>query len=171
MYESINIGIRGPQAGDGEGLARTWLDAAKYYVELNPELFQLPDTNGLIQWCEDWISSQPSENTFLRVAQCDNQVIGFISATVHLPATDSHRQFVRDVNMTRLMIDALIVQQAHWRHGVGRRLMEVAEKWGQSRGALIALLDTYIDSPVSMSFYEQRMNYQRRALHFRKVLA
>ena len=133
MHESIHIGIRGPQAGDGESLARTWLATAKYYVELNPELFQMPDTNGLIQWCEDWIISQPSEKSFLRVAQYDNQVIGFINATIHLPATDGHRQFVRDVNMTRLMVDALIVQQAYWRHGVGRRLMEVAEEWGKAR--------------------------------------
>jgi GNAT superfamily N-acetyltransferase len=172
MSDSINsFNIRVPQAGDGEGLARTWLNAAKYYVELNAELFQMPDANGLVQWCEDWIIAQPSENNFLRVAEYDHQVIGFISATLHLPLTDGHRQFVRDVNVTRLMIDALVVQQAYWRRGVGRRLMKVAETWGKSRGASVALLDTYIASPVSVSFYEQRMGYQRRAVHFRKILA
>jgi GNAT superfamily N-acetyltransferase len=170
MYDSIQVNIRALQAGDGEGLAQTWLDAAKYYVELNSELFQMPEANGLVQWCEDWIVAEPSENDFLRVAEYDHQIIGFISATLHLPVTDGHRQLVRDVNMTRLMIDALVVQQAYWRHGVGRRLMEVAETWGRSRGAMIALLDTYIDSPVSVSFYEQRMGYQRRAVHFRKLL-
>ena len=170
MYDSIPVNIRALQAGDGEGLAQTWLDAAKYYVGLNSELFQMPEANGLVQWCEDWVVAQPSENDFLRVAEYDHHVIGFISATLHLPITDGHRQFVRDVNLTRLMIDALVVQQAYWRHGVGRRLMDVAETWGKSRGALLALLDTYIDSPVSVSFYEQRMGYQRRAVHFRKSL-
>lgn len=171
MNEQTNISIRVPQTGDGEGLARTWLDAAKYYVKLNSELFQLPDMDGLAQWCEDWTITQPSQNNLFRVAERDNQVIGFISATIQSPIIDGHRQFVRDVNITRLMIDALVVQQAYWRRGVGKRLMDVAEEWGRSQGAMIALLDTYIGSPVSVSFYEQRMGYQRRALHFRKVLA
>jgi GNAT superfamily N-acetyltransferase len=171
MNERANIRIRVPQAGDGEGLARVWLDAANYYVRLNSELFQMPETDGLAQWCEDWVMPSESEDNFLRVAEYENQVIGFISATLHLPIRDGDRQFVRDMNLTRLFIDALVVRQAYWRHGIGRRLMDVAEDWGRNRGAVIALLDTYIDSPVSVSFYEHRMGYQRRALHFRKILA
>lgn len=172
MIEQINIRIRVPQAGDGSGLARTWLDAANYYVRLNSELFQMPDMDGLIQWCESWSMPSDSEDNFLRVVEHKNQVIGFVSATIiHPPIKATHLQWVRDVTLTRLVINALVVQQAYWRHGVGSRLMDVTEQWGQSRGAVIALLDTYIDSPVSISFYEQRMGYQRRALHFRKVLA
>jgi GNAT superfamily N-acetyltransferase len=169
--EQANIRIRIPQAGDGDGLARTWLDAANYYVKLNSELFQMPDMDGLVQWCEQWTLPSDSEDSLLRIAEYNNQVIGFISATIHLPIKNAHRQFVRDVALTRLMIDALVVQQAYWRHGIGRRLMDVAEEWGKSKGALIALLDTYIHSPVSVSFYERGMKYQRRGLHFRKVLA
>src|SRR5262245_6002891 len=135
MDEQTNIRIRVPQAGDGEGLARTWLDAADYYVKLNSELFQMPNTDGLVQWCEDWVIPSESEDSLLRVADHENQVIGFISATVHPPIKDGHRQLVRDLNLTRLFIDALVVQQVYWRQGVGRQLMEVAEKWGQSRGA------------------------------------
>ena len=141
MADSINnLNIQVPQAGDGGGLARTWLNAAKSYVELNAELFQMPDTNELVQWCEDCIIAQPSENNVLRVAEYDHQVIGFIRATIHLPVTDGHRQFVRDVNMTRLMIDALVVQQAYWRHGVGRRLMVVAEEWGEVKARWLPCL-------------------------------
>ncbi|HEX6271273.1 MAG TPA: GNAT family N-acetyltransferase [Anaerolineales bacterium] len=170
MDEQINIRIRAPQAGDGNGLARTWLDAANYYVKLSSELFQIPDTAGLVQWCEDWIAPIHSETSFLRVAEYDNRVIGFVSATIHPPVKKAHYQWVRDVTRIRLTIDALIVQQAYWRHGVGSRLMDAAEKWGQSQGAVIVLLDTYIDSPVSVAFYERQMGYHRRALYFRKVL-
>jgi GNAT superfamily N-acetyltransferase len=170
MREEANIRIRVPQTGDGDGLARTWLDGANYYVNLNPELFRMPDMDGLAQWCEDWAMTPTSENSFLRVAEHEDQVIGFISATIHPPIQNARHQLVRDVSLTRLMIDALVIQQAYWRHGIGRRLMDVAEEWGRSQGALIALLDTYIDSPVSVSFYEQRVGYQRRALHFRKAL-
>jgi hypothetical protein len=34
----------------------------------------------------------------------------------------------------------------------------------------VALLDTWIDSPVSVQFYERRMGYRRRALRMRKPL-
>jgi hypothetical protein len=39
--------------------------------------------------------------------------------------------------------------------------MEAVEEWARSRGAVIALVDTYIKSPLSMPFYEQRMGYSR----------
>lgn len=170
MDERVNLRIRVPQAGDGEGLARTWLDAANYYAQLNSELFQMPELDGLVQWCEEWTRPSDAEDSLLRVAEHENQVVGFISATIHSPIKNARYQSVRDVTLTRLMIDALVVQHAYWRHGIGKRLMEVAEEWGRSKGAAIALLDTYIDSPVSVSFYEQRMGYQRQALYFRKVL-
>lgn len=48
--------------------------------------------------------------------------------------------------------------------------MEEAEEWGRERGAVIALLDTYVGSEVSVPFYEQRMGYARRALRFKKRL-
>jgi GNAT superfamily N-acetyltransferase len=171
MNEPLDVFIRAAQAGDGEGLARSWLDAASYYAELNSELFQMPDADGLAQWCEEWTMPSDSEDSLLRVAEYGDQIIGFISATLHPPISNAYRQFVRDVTLTRLIIDAIVVQQAYWRQGVGKRLMDVAEAWGKRKGAAIALLDTYIDSPISVSFYEQRMKYQRRALHFRKVLA
>jgi hypothetical protein len=46
--------------------------------------------------------------------------------------------------------------------------MEAVEEWARSRGAVIGLLDTYIESPLSVPFYEQGMGYSRRALRFRK---
>ena len=45
-----------------------------------------------------------------------------------------------------------------------------AEAWGRSQNAVIALLDTYSESPISIPFYEQRMGYRRRAVHLRKSL-
>jgi GNAT superfamily N-acetyltransferase len=156
--------------GDGEGLARCWLDVAAYYAKLNPELFQIPDADGLAQVCEDWLLNVGGETTHSLVAEIKGQVVGFVSATMHPPIEQAARQFVRDAGLTRLVIDALVVQEAYWRHGIGRRLMDAAEEWGRIRGAAIALLDTYVGSPVSVPFYEQRMGYKRRALHFRKTL-
>ncbi len=163
------ISIRAPRAGDGDSLARIWLDAAKYYAGLNPELFQVPRADGLDDWCEQWVKSI-RENTLFLVAEENQRVVGFISARFVPPMEEAARQFVRDVGYPRLMIDAVVVEQTFWHHGIGTQLMNKAEEWGKSRGAKIVLLDTYISSPVSVRFYESSLGYQRRALLFRKKL-
>jgi hypothetical protein len=56
------------------------------------------------------------------------------------------------------------------RIGVPSQLVEAAEEWGRSQGATVAICDTFIDSPLSMPFRENRMGYTRRAVIFRKPL-
>jgi GNAT superfamily N-acetyltransferase len=54
---------------------------------------------------------------------------------------------------------------------VGTRLVEAAEEWGRRRGATIAFLDTWVDSPSSVPFWEEGMVYARRSIIFTKRLA
>ncbi len=161
--------IRAPRAGDGAGLARSWIDAGSYYAQLAPDLFQVPEEDGLAAWLEDGLLNVPSDELIL-VAEYAEQAVGFIHAAIQPPLATAARQFVRDVAYPRLSIHALVVQQAYWRQGIGTQLLATAEEWGRSRGASIALLDTYSESPISLPFYEQRMGYQRRAIHLRKLL-
>ena len=161
--------IRAPRVGDGAGLARSWIDAARYYAQLAPDLFQVPLEEGLAAWLEEGLLNVSAEELIL-VAEYAGQVIGFIHAAIQPPLATAARQFVRDVAYPRLSIQALVVQQAYWRHGIGTQLLTTAEEWGRSKGASIALLDTYGESPISLPFYQQRMGYQRRAIHLRKLL-
>jgi len=46
------VEVRALRAGDGAGCARAWLDAARYYVGMDPENFQLPAEDGLAGWFE-----------------------------------------------------------------------------------------------------------------------
>ena len=54
--------------------------------------------------------------------------------------------------------------------GVASQLVDAAEEWGRSKGATVAICDTFIDSPLSMPFWEERMGYERKAVIFRKPL-
>jgi GNAT superfamily N-acetyltransferase len=170
MLSQASILIRVPRAGDGDGLARSWIDAGSYYAQLDPDLFQVPAVDGLAAALETWVLNTTAEVTLVRVAEHNRAVVGFIHATIQPPLPTAAHQFVRDVALTRVMIDALIVQQAYWRHGIGTQLLMAAEAWGRSQKAVIALLDTYSESPISIPFYEQRMGYRRRAVHLRKSL-
>jgi hypothetical protein len=46
------VEVRALRAGDGAGCARAWLDAARYYVDMEPENFQMPAEEGLAGWFE-----------------------------------------------------------------------------------------------------------------------
>jgi GNAT superfamily N-acetyltransferase len=171
MGEHLDILIREPQVGDGDGLARSWLDTGAYYANLNPDLFQVPAADGLAASSEAWALNSLSENHLVLVAEIDSQVVGAVGASFHAPAPDAAHQLVRDVTLPRIVIDLLFVRPTYWRHGIGRRLLEAAEAWGRNKGAVMSLLETYIDSPVSVPFYEHGMAYHRRGLYLRKLLS
>ena len=170
MFNHEHLQIRPPRAGDGAGLAKSWLDAGKYYHQLAPAVFQIPEEEGLATWFEDGLLKRDSEDLYL-VADYSGQAVGLVEAAIDPPDPSAAWQFVRDLAYTRLSIHVLVVQQAYWRHGIGRQLILAAEEWGRDRGARIAFLDTFIESPVSIPFYEQRMGYQRRSIRFQKLFA
>lgn len=171
VSDTSRVLVRPPRPGDGDGLARSWIDAGEYYTSVDPECFQIPESAGLANWLEEWALKVTSEDACMLVAEVDGQAVGLVWAVVEQPIPNAARQFVRDVGLIRLMIHALVVQRAYWRRGIGTRLMQYAEAWGRSQGAEIALLDTYVGSDVSVPFYERRMGYHRRALRFVKTLS
>jgi GNAT superfamily N-acetyltransferase len=168
----MSVQIRPPRPGDGEGMARVWLSAGAYYASLDPALFQVPSTDGLAESFEaDIGATSESSDTLRLVAEQDGQVAGWLTARLAQPAANAAHQLVRELSWIRLMVDALVVDQAQWRHGTGTALLEAAEAWGRDRGASMVRLDTYVHSPVSVPFYERHMGYQRRSIHFAKELS
>jgi GNAT superfamily N-acetyltransferase len=162
--------IRRPRVGDGEGVARAWIEAGQYYAEVNPRLFQVPEADGLAAWFEQWLLTGNSDSARLLVAEIAGEVVGAVLATIHQPIANATRQLIRELGLIRLEIDLIIVAEAYRRHGIGTRLMLAAEEWGREKGAAVSLLNTYVDSQLSVPFYEHRMGYSRRALRFRKDL-
>src|SRR2546423_14241577 len=85
----VDVPIRATRAGDGGGLARSWLDAGAYYAHLNPDLFQIPQADGLAQSFEEWLLSMPSEDAYALVAEKDRQGGRFITAPPAGPGGDA----------------------------------------------------------------------------------
>jgi GNAT superfamily N-acetyltransferase len=164
------IVVRAARPGDGAGLAQSWLDAGSYYAALAPELFQVPGSEGLVEWVEQRLARPRPPDTIWLVAEVDGQPVGDIHARLDRPMPDAGRQLVREVGQLRVFVTALVVQAAWRRQGVGTRLLEAVESWGRQQGATLISLDTFIGSPLSVPFYELRMGYQRRAIIFHKRL-
>jgi len=165
----MSLNVRRARRGDGAAIAEVWLSAAAYYADLDPVHFQLPPADGL---AEEWdgLLGQDGEDSLRLVAEVDGRVAGWLSARIELPEEDAAVQLTREHGWTRLAVDALLVDRRCWRQGAGTALLDAAETWGRDRGAQVARLSTYAQSPVSVPFYEQRMGYRRRSIIFQKDL-
>jgi len=170
MTDTMRIMVRPQRPGDGERLARAWLDAGRHYADLAPETFQVPDSEGLAEFLE-LAPDVDGRNDILRVvAEVDGRVVGTAVGRLEAPDRSARYQLQRQLAQTRLIVDVLVVEEEFRRHGVGARLMEALEEWGRERGAAVALLDTYPESALSRPFFEERMGYRRRSMRLIKRL-
>jgi GNAT superfamily N-acetyltransferase len=138
--------------------------------ELDPDVGQVPDADGLEDWFEQSLAEPRPAGGLWLVAEHEGQVAGFVQGTVEPPRADARWQLQRDLARHRLIIGALAVRAASRRSGVGTALMLAIEEAGRQQDAAVALLDTNVRSDLSVPFYEGRMAYSRRALIFRKAL-
>jgi GNAT superfamily N-acetyltransferase len=150
-------------------MARVWLSAGAYYADLDPAHFQVPSAEGLVEFFEASLGPQ-REDVLQLVAERDGLVTGWLTARIERPAASAAHQTVRELGWTRLVVDALMVDQPLWRQGIGTALLGAAESWGRERGATVVRLNTYPGSTVSVPFYERHMGYQRRSILFQKPL-
>jgi GNAT superfamily N-acetyltransferase len=162
--------IRDYRDGDAAGIAQISRDNARFHVGLAPDYFKVPDEDGFVELIEKDAEWRDASDNLALVAELDGEVAGYLEATVHAPLETARWQAQRDLGETRLAINFVGTAEAHMRKGVGTRLVEAAEAWGRSQGATVAVCDTYIDSPLSVPFWELRMGYTRRAIVFRKPL-
>jgi GNAT superfamily N-acetyltransferase len=165
----MGVDVRPARPGDGQDIARNGLESARFYRDLMPDDFRLPDEDGLAEWADSWLPAD-GESELALVAEIDRQVVGYLEARLEQPMESAQFQSNPDLGETRLFINYLVTAPAFWRRGVGTRLVETAEEWGRARGATIAICDTHIGSPVSIPFWEERMGYRRRAVILRKPL-
>jgi GNAT superfamily N-acetyltransferase len=145
-------------------LTRPWLDAGRYYAALAPDTFQVPETDGLEEYLGRGEAAGEEPDVLRLVAEVAGRVVGAAVGRIELPVEGARYQLQRQFGETRLLIDALFVEEAYRRHGVGQALMEVLEDWGRERGATVALLDTYPESALSLPFFTERMGYVRRSV-------
>jgi GNAT superfamily N-acetyltransferase len=166
----VSAVVREYRDGDAAGIARISRENAGFYSRLAPEHFKPPDEEGFVEFIESDGEWRDAPENLALVAEVDGAVAGYLEATLQPPLATARWQGQRDLGETRLMISFVGTADEYKRTGVATQLVEAAEAWGRSKGATVAICDTYIHSPLSVPFWERRMGYARRALVFRKVL-
>jgi GNAT superfamily N-acetyltransferase len=162
------ITVRPAVPGDGEGIAPLSQDSAAYYRELAPDDFRLPDADGKAAWLDSFLPAD-GEREIALVAEIDGEIAGYLEARLEEPLDSARYQTNPELAERRLFIGALITARSHWRRGVGSALVAAAEGWGRERGATVALMDTYAESPVSVPFWHGR-GYRTRGVIMHKRL-
>ena len=89
------------------------------------------------------------------------EVVGWLDLYIHRSLLDN----------PLVMLGGVVVDAAYRGQGIGRRLMEHAEAWGQARGCAAVYLKTRTDREDAHAFYE-RLGYRnlKTQYAFRKEL-
>jgi ribosomal protein S18 acetylase RimI-like enzyme len=162
--------VRDARADDAPGIAQIGLENGAYHARIAPELYQVPEEEGLAEFIagdEEWRSLPTS---LALVADSDGEIAGYLEASIQEPMDSARWQGQRDLGKTRLFISYVGTADKYKRQGVATELVQVAEEWARALGAEVAVCDTWIDSPLSVPFWEERMGYAKRAIIFRKPL-
>jgi GNAT superfamily N-acetyltransferase len=168
--KTVALTIREARDGDAAGIVRLGQENSRYYMQLAPEHFRLPDEEGLVEFIENDREWREGADNLALVAEDDGAIAGYLEASLLRPDETARWQGQRDLSEIRLFISFVGTADAYKRQGVATKLVQVAEEWGRERSAVVALCDTFIDSPLSVPFWERRMGYERRAIIFRKRL-
>ena len=164
------VEIREARDADAAGIARLGQENSAFYAELAPEHFRIPDEDGLAELIENDRDWREGAETLALVAEDEGTIAGYLEASLQRPDETARFQGQRDLAEVRLFINYVGTADAYKRQGVATKLVRAAEQWGRERGAVVALCDTYVESPLSVPFWERRMGYERRAIVFRKRL-
>jgi GNAT superfamily N-acetyltransferase len=160
--------IRPARQGDGAGIASFHLAGGNEYLELDPTRFRIPDEDGLAEWLNgDLGTSGGSWICF--VAEEDGRIVGQVEAKLLQPMESARYQVVTALGRVRGEVNSLGVLRSHRRRGIGRALMQQAERWLADRGATVIELDTLATSPESVPFYEA-IGYEPRSIIFERKL-
>jgi hypothetical protein len=85
------VTVRAPRPGDGSGLAQMHLGTSAYHVEIAPDVYRLPDEEGLVDFFERGIEEGSTTQDFLAlVAEVDGEVAGYLQAQL-LPPLETAR--------------------------------------------------------------------------------
>jgi len=166
----VALVVRDATSADAEGIAALSRENGAYYARLAPDRFRVPDEAGFIEFMRDDDEWRSRPDSLSLVAEVDGEVAGYLEATLQPPLESARWQSQRDLGETRLFIGVVGTADRHKRRGVATRLVEAAEEWGRASGASVAVCDTFIESPLSVPFWEVRMRYRRQAIVFRKPL-
>lgn len=167
----MEVRIRSPRAEDADGLARAARDLAEQYAALEPDRFQIPDHDALVERFHEVLARPPRGDVVWLVAEVDGEAVAEAIAELLEPLSNAAVQPQSDLGRRRVYLGYLAVQQSFRSAGIGGRLLEAVEAWAREQGAELIATDTNLRSNVGAVEFYERHGYERQAVVLRKSLA
>ena len=140
--------IREANQGDYEALCAIFAEADAMHREALPHIFR--EAAGPARSKDFVFEILADENAALFVAEHEGQIIGLVHVRVRetpdIPILVPRRYAV---------INDLVVKERFRRHGVGRALLERAERWALDKGATQVELVVWEFNKGAIAFYEE----------------
>jgi GNAT superfamily N-acetyltransferase len=130
----------------------------------------MPDQVGLVESFEARLGRPRSASELRLVAVVDDVVAAFVDARLTEPDEGAAQEMLADRPYRRVHVEALGTANAFQRQGLATRLVEAVETWAREHGARVISAGTFLESPVAIPFWEQRMGYRRRSVILAKRL-
>lgn len=165
-----SLAIRNARPEDAARLTDLWIEFGEHYAAIDPEEFQTPTGDDLVDWTRSDISTERSDDELYAVAERDGTLVCYVRAQVVRPQDHAERHVLRTVGVTTLKIDGLMVTSKARRGGVATELVRYAEAWGANRGATESFVISYAHSSSAVPFYEKRMGYAAKTIGYWKRL-
>jgi len=149
------IEIRPAVPEDADGIARTFLESAAYNAELDPERYWIPAITISSRY-RDGLQhpSHAGGKDVTFVAELSGEIVGFLAARLEQSPDAMHRE------MIYCHITEIAVRRERWNQGIGGRLLQAAEDWGQRLGAKFASLEYLAANTRASLFYQKHMGYR-----------
>jgi ribosomal protein S18 acetylase RimI-like enzyme len=165
----VRVLVRAARPEDAEQLARLWVEVGRELTELDRQRFRVPDRDGVVEFTEADLARSSATDVLSVVAEIDGRIAGSVEASLLAPVASARHQVMSELGETRVFVNYLGVDPEFRRRGVGTRLMAAVEQWGREHGATSIALDTYVNSPLSVPFYEA-LGYEPGSIRFEKRL-
>ncbi|HSB67309.1 MAG TPA: GNAT family N-acetyltransferase [Anaerolineales bacterium] len=160
----MNITIRPAEDSDLKALCDLYFEFHEFHAHYLPDFLRLlgePTANELLEISQKLKDIIHGSDSTILVAENSSQVIGL--AEVYIKHPDAANRGVNPTPYAHLQ--SLVVTQAYRRKRVGSMLLDAAEGWSRTRGAVDLTLDIWEYSAGPMEFY-QKAGYRtfRRSL-------
>jgi ribosomal protein S18 acetylase RimI-like enzyme len=144
--------IRAARTDDAASLAELFLESARHHVDLDPNLYRVPERDQVIQEHQAWLGRH--DRTLL-VAEVEGRTAGFVSIRLVEPPRGA------GMIRPRRSADIGITVTSELRgRGIGATLMAAGEEWARDHGAEVLTLDGHVANTGALRLYE-RMGYRK----------
>ncbi|WP_152361557.1 GNAT family N-acetyltransferase [Microlunatus speluncae] len=158
--EQAELIIRDRRDTDLEAMVTLALESMTWHADSYPDVRPAPPADALRGGFRELV---PTADSYVRVAELDTLVVGFLTAALLPPTTSG----IEALDEPSVYISDIIVTGTARRRGIARALLADLDDWARARGCHTIRLTMHAGNEPAHRLYEQ-LGYRPTWITFRK---